>query len=78
MYSQTIKNEQKIEDLYLVEWSDKQQCFHIDKTSKILRNNIHDLLRNQRAEFFTVTISDSYEEATAIVWFLERERNRFL
>ena len=67
-----------IEDLYLVEWSDEQQCFQVDKTKKILRNNIHLLLRNRHSEFFTVAISDSYEEAVAIAKLLERERNRCL
>ena len=78
MNSQKIKNGQKIEDLYLVEWSDQQQCFHVDKTRKILRNNISDLLRNRHSEFFTVAISDNYEEAIAIAKLLERERNRCL
>jgi hypothetical protein len=67
-----------IDDLYLVEWSNEQQCFHVDKTKKILRNNIYALLRNRHADFFTVAISDSYEEAKAMAKLLERERNRCL
>ena len=73
-----MKKPVPIEDLYLVEWSDEKQCFQVDKTKKILRNNIHLLLRNRHSDFFTVAISDSYEEATAIAKLLERERNRFL
>jgi hypothetical protein len=66
--------EENIEELYLIQWSEKQQVFHVDKIKQILKNNLHSYIRNREIEYFPVAIAHTYEEAETIAKLLEQER----
>lgn len=70
--------EENIEELYLIEWSEKQQVFHVDKIKQILKNNLHAYVRNRKIEYFPVAIAHTYEEAQTIAKLLEQEREKNL
>ena len=66
--------EENIEELFLVQWSEKQQVFHVDKIKQILKNNHHSYIQNREIEYFPVAIAHTYEEAETIAKLLEQER----
>ena len=66
--------EENIEELYLVQWSGKQQVFHVDKIKQIPKNNLQSYIRNREIEYFPIAIAHTYEEAETIAKLLEQER----
>jgi hypothetical protein len=73
-----IMEEVNIEELYLVEWSEHLQSFHIEKIKQILKNNLHAYIHNRQIEHFPIAIAHNYEEAQAIAKLLQQERDKNL
>lgn len=62
-------------DKWVVEWSDAQECYHIDTLSKSIAGNMRSFINKWPLQYTIIAICDSPEEADQ--WFekLDKARN---
>jgi hypothetical protein len=68
--------EPRIENSYVVEWSEIQGCFHIETTEGAIRNNFRAYVMGNPTQYFPVSFASSHSDATRIIKLLEEERSK--
>lgn len=74
MISGTIKtkNNTMIPTLWVVEWSDAQQCYHIDLMHKCVANNMGAFINNRPIQYSIIAVCETEKEADE--WFEKLDR----
>jgi hypothetical protein len=62
-----------MENLWTVEWSQSQQCFHIDALQKTITRNIAAFMHNRSNDYQLLYIAKSQEKASEAIAKLEKE-----
>lgn len=63
---------------FTVEWSEKQQCFHIDTMQGILQKNTEMYLNHINNEFALIGIFNSHKIAHEFIVELKKARNIYV
>lgn len=63
-----------LNDMFVVEWSEQQKCFHVDNYTKSVLKNIDDYVHGKPLHFATIGIMGSEDEAWNLVENLQAER----
>lgn len=63
------------ENLWTVQWSEKQQCFHVDQLDRLLTDNLRKFIEvNQYNDWALIAIMPSRSEAHKVVGILREKR----
>lgn len=62
-----------ISEIYIVEFSLSQRCFHVDTMEFVFRKNIRSVLDRTQSDWIMVGISKKYNEATDLVDVFRKE-----
>ena len=60
---------------WTVEWSENQQCFHVDTLQGIMQKNTEMFLNKINNEFALIGLFDSHAKAHEFIVYLRSERN---
>lgn len=66
------------QNLYVVEWSDTQQQWHIDTLATSMRANMDCFLSGHPIEFSILAVVDGPEEADRVLAALEEGRSKMV
>ena len=58
----------KMTDMWIVEYSSDQGCFHVQRLSETLRSNMSMVLRRTSNDFLPIALAESREEANAFAY----------
>lgn len=58
-------------ELWSVEWSDSQECFHIDWLKKIIGKNLECFLEQRKSDWVLLSVFNSHKEAHDFVKILK-------
>lgn len=62
-------------NLWTVQWSEKQQCFHVDQLDRLLTDNLRKFIQvNQYNDWALIAIMTSHSEAHEVVRILREKR----
>jgi hypothetical protein len=61
--------------IYTVEWSEKQQCFHVDSLDSIIRKNLDLFFSEINSEYVLIGVFRSHEEAHKFISSLRSKRS---
>ena len=64
----------KLDDMFVVEWSEQQGFFHIDKLCKSMTKNIRDYIDRRPLNYVIIGIVSDEDEANDMIDQLEAER----
>lgn len=57
----------KIKDLWVVEYSVSQQCFHVDTLGDSINNNQFICVNQRPVDYLIIAICDTYEQAHGFI-----------
>jgi len=57
---------ESIGEYHVLEWSPRQEMFHIEKISRMLEVNNRVLFQGKKADYFPIAICKTHDEAHAI------------
>jgi len=62
------------EEVWVVEWSESQQCFHVDLLDKSLETNTRNYLEGRKTDFVPIGVFATAEEATSYTETMKSQR----
>lgn len=63
-------------DFYVIEWSEIQGAFHIDKLEDVIKNNLDAYLSGRDSGFYPLLIVESQDETSSLIKRLKSERRK--
>jgi len=60
-------------DLYVVEWSPSQRCFHLQTVIEMVRDNLNVLMGKSITDYLCVGVFESYDQASDFIARLQKK-----
>lgn len=67
---------ESINNQYVVEWSEKQGCFHINDLKGMIQSNYRAYLAARKMDYIPLFFTDTTEKAHSFVARMKKERAR--